>query len=262
VGTARFTLGLLLLRAEEFDRASADLHAAQELLGDSERMQIAMGSVLLRRAAIPTNANDPLARDAGKIESMLLDSRYDEAFPAFRALLTRYPKTPYLHYAFGTALMALSEFDDAAAQMKAEQVNSPDSALPYEGLASIALRQHRPSDAVENARLAIARSSNAAEPHYLLGRALLESAVDIPGAVKELQQAAQLDPNSPEVHYSLAKAYARESDSTKAEQERAIFTRLNELSEQQGSGQTPQSYAGPRESNILSGAASSQNSPR
>ena len=262
VGAARFTLGLLLLRAGEFDRASAELHAAQRLLGESERMDIALGSVLLRRAAIPVNANDPLGRGAGKIEGMLLDSRYDEAFPAFRALLVRYPKTPYLRYGFGTALMALSEFDDAAKQMKAEQVNSPDSPLPYEGLASIALRQHRPSDAVENARLAIARSPNTAGPHYLLGRALLESGMDIPGAVRELQKAAQLDPNSPEVHYNLAKAYARSSDSAKAEQERAIFMRLNELSEQQSSGQTPRSYAGPRETDILSGAASSQNSPR
>ena len=94
---------------------------------------------------------------------LLQDSRYDEAFTAFRGLLQQHPSTPYLHYAYGTALMAFSEFDDAAAQMRAEATLNPGSALPYVRLASIALRRHMAADALAPARQAVALDAHSAE---------------------------------------------------------------------------------------------------
>jgi hypothetical protein len=62
--------------------------------------------------------------------------------------------------------------------------------------------------------------------------------------VRELETASKLAPGSPEVHFNLAKAYARAKLPEKAEQERAIFARLNALAEQQRSRSGNQSDGG------------------
>ena len=51
-------------------------------------------------------------------------------------------------------------------------------------------------------------------------------------------------PGSPEVHFNLAKAYAKANLPEKAEQERATFARLNALAELQRSRHGNQSYSG------------------
>ncbi len=51
-------------------------------------------------------------------------------------------------------------------------------------------------------------------------------------------------PDSPEVHFNLAKAYAKANQPEKAEQERATFARLNALAELQRSQHGNQSYSG------------------
>ena len=48
----------------------------------------------------------------------------------------------------------------------------------------------------------------------------------------------------PEVHFNLAKAYAKTNQPEKAEQERATFARLNALAELQRSQHGNQSYSG------------------
>jgi hypothetical protein len=63
-------------------------------------------------------------------------------------------------------------------------------------------------------------------------------------AVRELEMASKLAPGSPEVHFNLAKAYAKAKLTEKAEQERAIFARLNALAEQQRSRSGNQAYSG------------------
>ena len=114
-----------------------------------------------------------LVNQAGEIAQLLFASRYDEADPKFEALLKEYPKVPFLHYAYGTALLAISRYQEAKAQMYAEIAISPNSELPYVRLASIALRQQQPGDAIDPAEHAIKLAADSAEAHYLLGRAAL-----------------------------------------------------------------------------------------
>lgn len=257
--TARYTLGILQLQAGDFESAAVELSAAHALDGSKNEIVEALGCVLLSRKDLPQVPTDPLTTNAGMIEIMLLESRYDQAFVAFHSLLASYPMQPNLHWAFGTALIALSEYDEAAEQMRAEQKISPNSPLPYIGLASIALRQHNPSNAIEPAQHAVELSPQSAESHYLFGRALLESSTSIPKAVTELQRAAQLNPNSPEIHFSLAKAYAHDSMPEQASKEREVFNHLNELRQTQNNGKADQTYAGPRQTEILSDTSNRPN---
>jgi hypothetical protein len=51
-------------------------------------------------------------------------------------------------------------------------------------------------------------------------------------AAKELEIASRIEPRSPEVHYNLARAYARTS-AAQTDRERATFARLNAMLQQQ-----------------------------
>jgi tetratricopeptide (TPR) repeat protein len=231
---ARYTYGILLVHAGEFDRAADILSTATKTPGPlGDKVEFALGLVLLRKAEFP-EATSPsqakLVAAAGQIESLLLQSKYDEAFPKLQQLLKQYPTTPFLHYAYGTALIALSQFDQADEEMKAEMANSPASELPCASLASIALRRHDGASAVQWSRRALQRAPNSVDAHYLLGRGALEAG-DLPTAMHELEVAATLSPASPEIHFNLAKAYARAKMPEKAQQEREIFSRLNEANE-------------------------------
>ncbi len=249
VQSAKYTLGILLVHAGEFERATKVLVSAWKAGPLDDKVEYALGLALLRKAVFPDQgkaAESSLVSAAGRIAILLQQSKYDAAFAQLKPLIQQHPSTPFLHYSYGTALLAVSEFDEAAAQMRAETTISPSSALPYIRLASIALRQHNPAEAIPQAKRAVELSLNSAEAHYLLGRASLDSGDDVT-ALRELEIAARLSPGSPEVHFNLAKAYARAKMPEKAEQERAMFSELNGIAERQRSQQGAQIYAGPHD---------------
>jgi Flp pilus assembly protein TadD len=261
--SARYTLGILLIRAGEFDRASDMLASALGAEALDSKVEYALGLALLRRPELPgqqKQQEDSLVSAAGKISSLLRSSQYDTAFPQFQRLIKENPSAPFLHYAYGTALLAVSEFDEAAAQMQAERAISPTSELPCVRLASIALRKHNFTDAITWSRSALLLSANSVEAHYLLGRASLELGDDAT-ALRELETASRLSPASPEIHFNLAKAYARAKMPEKAEQERAIFSQLNETAESHRIRLGTQIYAGPRDAVDVTTAPPAQTAP-
>jgi len=246
VQLARVRLGMLLNRDSEFDRA-AELLAPEAGPGPrAKEVEFALGMALLRIALLTDEVETSkvsLVQAAGGIAALLQESKYDEAFPKLQTLLRQYPAAPFLHYAYGTALAALSQYDDAESQFRQELTISPASELPYTGLASIALKTRRPADALFSAQRAVQLAPDSGEAHYVLGRSFLELGQE-EKAVQELETARKLAPGSPAVHFNLAKAYARTNMPEKAERERAVFARLNALAEQQRSQRGNQSYSG------------------
>jgi tetratricopeptide (TPR) repeat protein len=260
---ARYTFGILLVHAGQFERGAEILELANDPAGPlGAKVEYALGLALLHRAEFPNStelSHQALVSAAGHIESLLLESKYDEAFPQFKVLLKRYPNMPFLHYAYGTALIALSQFDQAVDQMQAERTISPGSELPLVRLASIALRRHDPSAAVTWARQALKLAPDSVEAHYLMGRASLEVG-DLEPAIRELETAAKLSPASPETHFNLAKAYARAKLPQKAQQERDIFSRLSEAEEARHGTPASRASTTPREPGTVS-APSPSNAP-
>ena len=247
---AKYTFGILLVHAGRFEQAANVLASISDASGSlSQKVEFARGLVLLRRAELPDGvgpSDTELVTAAGSVESLLLQSQYDKAFPQLKLLLQRYPATPFLHYAYGTALIALSQFDQAATEMQAEGSISPASELPCVRLASIALRQHDSAAAIAWAQHALQLAPNSVDAHYLLGRASLEAG-DVTSAIRELEIAARLSPASPEVHFNLAKAYAKAKMTDKAQQERDIFSGLIKTEVSQPGSQASQLDPGPRD---------------
>lgn len=246
IGQARYHLAVLQNLNGQFERAIDTLLPGTLSSTIAKEVEIALGMALLRMPLLPDQlepSENALVTTAGEIAALLLNSKYDQAYPKFQALLKKYPTVPFLHYAYGTALLALSHFDEAETQLQEELRISPHSELPYISMASVALKRYRPAEALLAGERAVHLAPDSAESHYVLGRAYLELGQD-EQAVHELETAGQLAPGLPEVHFNLAKAYAKTKLPEKAEQERAIFSHLNELAEQRRSRSGNQAFVG------------------
>jgi tetratricopeptide (TPR) repeat protein len=232
-------LALLLILDHQFDAATSLLRPLVGHPPMAKQIQLALGLALLRIPVLPEDLDQQqrdLAQQAGAIVELLFASRYSEAFPAFEKLIAEHPSTPWLHYAYGNALDSLSRYDDAKAQMHAELKLSPRSALPWNSIAAISLRQHLPTDALKAAQTAVDLAPTSAEAHYQLGRAWLENG-DAAKAIAELAKANAIKPDTPEIHFVLARAYTKAGEREKAAAERAAFTRLKALEAQSGEAQ-------------------------
>jgi tetratricopeptide (TPR) repeat protein len=231
VRISRYHLALLLNRNGDFDQA-IDLLIPEIGPGAlSNEIQFALGIALLRIPVLPEQVEPDqiaLVRKAGEAAAFLSESRYDKAFPIIEKLLSEYPSTRFLHYAYGDALAGTSMYDEAQIQLREETRLNPESALPYIRLASIALQQRHSANALSDAKKAVAIAPESSEAHYLLGRSLLEEG-DIPAAIRELEIARRYAPNSPKVHFNLARAYSKADRGAEAQQERDEFERLNAL---------------------------------
>ena len=227
VRVARYHLAILLNRSGDFDRAT-ELLTPEIGAGPAEdQVEFAFGMALLRIPLLPTEvdpADVPLVRLAGETAALLSASKYDQAFADFQQLLKMNPRTPYLHYAYGTALASASRYEEAEEQLLEETKLTPGSALPFLRRSTIALQLRHPEDAMQFAQRATQLAPESAEAHYLLGRSFLELGKTV-DAVKELEAARDLVPNSPEVHFSLARAYAKAGQPGAAEKERAALDR-------------------------------------
>ena len=239
---ARYHLGLLLIRNKQFDQARELL--APEAGGPTRapKIQFALGLAILRIPLLPEQAKASqaaLIRGAGEAAELLEKSKYDEAYPKLRELLTRYPDAPFLHYVYGTALASFSRYDEAEAQFRDELRVSPKSELPYLGIVAVLLQARRPDEALAYAKKAVEMAPGSAEAHYLLGRTLLEMD-QAQASLPELLIARKLSPESPEVHFTLARAYTKIKEPEKASEERAIFVQLKAaINQQQKARQGP-----------------------
>jgi tetratricopeptide (TPR) repeat protein len=244
VALAKYRLGILLNHSGQFSAAERVLMSAAARQPLANEIRFALGMALLHVAAFPEqirSSQHALVESAGEIAALLRDSKYDLAFSQLDELLKKYPSAPFVHYTYGTALASLSQFDEAAKQFRAELPLSPESELPYLGIAALELKRDRAAEALEPAQQAVRLAPRNPTAHYLLGRSYLLTG-KASEAIAELQAASAMTPGSPEVHFSLAKAYAKANQPARAEQERAIFAQLNALAEQQRGQQGNQSY--------------------
>ena len=139
----------------------------------------------------------------------------DEAERAFTQLVATYPATPNVHYVYGLYLIR-DRPDQGLDEFKLELRRSP---------------KHVPARVQNRAGVAAPRDLEGAMPfateaaqlgprnfvaRRVLGQVKLQTG-DVPGAIVELERAVKLEPDSPSVHFNLAKAYQRAGRVAEAE---------------------------------------------
>ena len=249
----RYHEALLLNTVGGFELASELLTSLLSQGTESINVKMALGMATLRVPLLPSQldpSKDALVHAVGEVAAQVALNNLDQALAGYRQLLQDFPRTPFLHYAYGLALLSLSRFDEAEQQLREEMKISPDSPLPYMYLGYIQLQAKKFHEALTTCLRAVHLGPNVFPTHYLLGRTYLELG-EIPEAIKELETARRLAPYSPEVRYNLGRAYARAHRGDDAARERKEFARLRALMERQQGRGTGTSYRSSSERGTL-----------
>lgn len=231
---ASFHHAVLQIRAGEFERASLGLDLLARNEPESPRLSEILGLMTLRIARLP-GESPPDQKDlilaAGHAAYLHLDKRPGEAQAAYRELVRRYPATPFAHYAYGVFL--LGQDSDAALEEFAQEIAiQPSSVYPQLEIAFEQLRRGQPQEALGPAEASVKLAPGLFASHNALGRALVETGAMDRG-LRELETAATMAPDSPEMFFSLARAYAKAGRKEDADRARATFAELDKKRREQ-----------------------------
>ena len=213
VKVAKYHIALLYNLNGQFDKATSLLTSefGQETLPD--QIKTALGMAMLRVPLLPNQVDpskDALLHAAGETAAFLAASNFERAFQSFQQMLEDFPDTPYLQYAYASALITVSRDSDAAGHLRAETHLTPDSALPHIGLAFVELRANAPEEALREAEHAVKLAPQSAAAHDVLGQ-ILKAMGKKSRAEKELDAASKLQPEHPEVEAGQVRFYSRNS---------------------------------------------------
>ena len=225
---ARYHQAMLLVRAGQFELATHPLTLLARNEAESAGVMESIGLMMLRMPLFPADipeARRDLVRRAGHAGYLHLARKGEEAARAFADLVAAFPAEPWVHYAYGVSLLS-SDAARGLAELRRETEIQPDAVYPHLEIAFELLRQADNEGAKAAGERAVALAPGLFAAHNALGRALVELG-ELERGINELEAAARLAPDSPEMHYSLVRAYTRAGRADDAARERALFTELD-----------------------------------
>lgn len=138
------------------------------------------------------------------------------------------PHRAGLHAGLGNVYWALSEWDAALIEFRAELVNDPKNCVAQAQIGEILIQQRmNVDDGLSAEEKALAMCPKLTQAHVNRGRALM-SLNRHEEALMELETAEQATPEDPQVHFFLAQAYRSLGQAQKAESEMETFSKLEE----------------------------------
>ena len=194
---------------------------------------------------------------------------YAKAREVFNSGLARFPDNPNLYFLLGYTARADGHYDEAIAAFRQALRLQPDNSDVLGNLGYIASQRGENEEAERLLRRAIALNADGFPAYHDLGR-LLVKLKKYKEALPILLRGAELNKKDPGVHYQLFLAYSRLGKKAEADEELALFKRLDEVSRH---GTTPlgmtvkagpanETEALPPLSSAVSGEAKSPDAPR
>jgi tetratricopeptide (TPR) repeat protein len=184
--------------------------------------RLAEAESLLRRAARLAPENASLHNTFGGL--YLRQNRLNDAVASYRRALALDPGAALVHRNLGRALMRLNRPEEAAGCFeRADRLKPGDGAVLYD-LALARFSGRDLAGAAEAARAALARKSDLAEAHFLLG-VIAEEASDLDGALAHYRRAVALKPDLTPARNNLgiARRYTRkDAEGLRALHENAV----------------------------------------
>jgi tetratricopeptide (TPR) repeat protein len=227
--SARYHLAMLLVRASDFELAVEPLTVLARSQPEGARLVETIGLMALRLPYLPSEIpaeKRELVKMAGGAAYAFLARQGDVAARRFEALASRYPDAPNVHYAYGVFLLSQAP-DRALEEFKKELEVQPDSVYARLQIAFELLKRSDAAAARPYAEEAARLAPRLFATRYALGRAMVDLG-EIESAIVELETAVGLAPDSPEMHFALARAYARAGREADAERARGTFRALDQ----------------------------------
>lgn len=225
---AVFSEGQAALATGDLAAAEADFRKVLATEPDSVPAQANLGVVYMRhknwsQALEEFRKAEHLAPNTPGIEINIgLAYFHQELFAAainpFQSVLERDPSSLQARYLIGLCYFATEQYGAAATALKPLWASENGKMTYLYMLALSASKANEPDLERQALQRMYQVGSDSAEYHLFLGRAWLLRQRDNE-AVKELSEAARLDPKLPFVHYSLGTIYSRAGNYTQAQAE-------------------------------------------
>jgi len=247
---ARYHEAILHNRFEQFELAYDVMAPLINEQPETSDLVFALGLAMLRMACLPPEApadKREMVFKAGRATSYLITKRQQEAAQEFKELAENYSDSPGAHYAYGVFLL---RYDPGAAieEFRRELRVSPKHVHARLQIAFEMIKQGRHPEGATYAEEAVKLAPDLFAAHNALGRILLETG-EVERAVKEIETAVKLAPESPEMYFALARAYNRANRPKDAERARAEFTRLGKMRREEGADSSSPAGSDPRKPN-------------
>jgi tetratricopeptide (TPR) repeat protein len=237
ISVARYHAAIIMTRLGQYELGYEVLRDFAREGNQSMSVIEALGINALRMPFLPSEVA-PDKREiillAGRAFYYMAARQVQDTEKAFQELVSRYPEAPNVHYAHGVFL--LIDTPDAAIEAFKRELKISPTHIP--ALLQIAFEYIKRNDfeaAKPFAEQAVQISPDLFATHNALGRVLLELG-KVDEAIKRLEIGVKLAPDSPEMRFALAKAYARAGRKEDAAKERALFMQLDKQKRTQRDG--------------------------
>ena len=234
---ARYHAAIMMNRLSQYEQALETLGEFANEGTDNPRVIEAMGIATLRLPLLPVELpadRREMVLIAGRASYQMATRNTAAAGKTFEALVVRYPETPNVHYAFGVYLL-IEQPDRAIEEFKKELELQPGHAPSLIQIAFEYVNRGDAPAALQWARQAVSAAPKEFSAQKVLGQALLDTG-DVSGSIAALQAGILLAPESPGLHFQLARAYQKAGRLEDANKEREEFTRLERMGRTQRSG--------------------------
>ena len=228
---ARYYLAVLHTKAGNFERAMMMLTLITRQTGSTPDVVTLAGIAALRKAinpqALPDDDRELVVR-MGRAMITGAERHAPEAIQQMKEIAADFPKSPNVHYLLGAYMLEQGDPDGGMGELAKELDIDPNHLPALITMAMEYLKRSEPEKAkpLGERAVKIAPGNFAARTAY--GRALVESDQAVAG-LKELEVAVKLAPDSPQVQFALAGAYAKLGRKAEAARAREEFTRLKKI---------------------------------
>jgi len=225
---ARYHAAILLTRSGQFDEALMVLNDFSTQGNETPGVIEAMGLAVLRMPMLPADlpgARRELVLLAGRARYFDSARHRAGAKNAYDLLISRYPDTPNVHYAYGVFLLG-EEPDKGIQLLERELKVSPQNVYARLQIAFAYIRKGEYDKALQWAQEGVNQAPTDHVARQAYGQSLLETG-DVAGAITQLEAGAKLAPDSPIIQFVLAKAYRRAGRIAEADKAQQEFLRLN-----------------------------------
>ncbi|HKV40222.1 MAG TPA: tetratricopeptide repeat protein, partial [Blastocatellia bacterium] len=196
IAVARYHVGILLTRFERYDDGREAL-AGLARRPETPSLIEAFGLNALRMPILPSEIQPDqreLVLAAGRAAYHAAGLRSTDAKAALDRLIAAYPKTPWVHYLYGTFLLS-EKPDQALEEFRHELEISPNNFMADLQIAFEYLKRTDYKAAQPFAEKALSLAPESPAPHDMLGKILVEDG-DLDRGIGELELAAKIAPNS------------------------------------------------------------------
>lgn len=230
---ARMFLAKSLTKLGDFGEAGAQLEKLGERDPKNQEVWYLLAKVhmkLSEQALAKMNAIDPNSVLAHQLSGEVMESmnNYDGAVVELKKAVDVAPGMPGNHYKLGDAYWNLSQWDLASEQFTAElNVDAGNCSARWK-LGNVILQQNgSAADALKELDAALERCPKLTDARLDRARALVKLDRGRE-AVADLEQAEKANPDSPGVHFLLARVYRSLGRAQEAQAEMQTYSKLDE----------------------------------